>query len=86
MSVHLQVGEDDVEVFLLDLLGPGRAAGGDDALVADAFQALGHRLGVERLVVDDEHLEALAHFFGILLARFIHIPILERLTKRGQDL
>ena len=47
MSVHLQIGEDDVEVFLLDLAGAGRAAGGDDALVADALQALGHGLGVE---------------------------------------
>ena len=37
--------------------GPGRAAGGDDALVADALQALGHGLGVDALVVDDQDAE-----------------------------
>ena len=30
------------------------------AFVADALQALGHGLGVERLVVDDQDLQALA--------------------------
>ena len=32
-----------------------RAAGGHGAVVADALQALGHGLGVRRLVVDDQH-------------------------------
>ena len=35
---------------------PSATAGGHRALVADAPQAIGHRLGVRRLVVDDEHL------------------------------
>ncbi len=52
---HLQIGDNHIEIVLLDPPGPGRATGGYDAFVADTLQALGHRLGVKRLVVDDEN-------------------------------
>ena len=61
---------------LLDRLGAGRAAGGDDALVADALEALGHDLGVVGLVVDDEQLQAFARaLFRGSLASSLHAPI-----------
>src|SRR5262249_4085543 len=57
---HAQIGEDDVPVLGLDLLGARGTAGGNLALVADALQALGDGLGVEALVVDDEDADRLA--------------------------
>ena len=59
---HLEVGQDDVEIILGQQAGAFLAADSDGAFVADPFQALGHGLGVERLVVDDQHLDALAGF------------------------
>ncbi len=71
-AVHLQIGEDDVGIVLLDHAGAGRAAGGDDALVADAFQALGHDLGMVGFIVDNEQLQAFARVFSGMLARSVH--------------
>ena len=42
------------KVCVLDLPGALAAAGGDDALVADALQALGDGLGVGLVVVNDQ--------------------------------
>ena len=57
---HAQIGEDDVEIVLVDPGRPRLAAGDDGALVADALQALGHRLGVRLFIIDDEHFELFA--------------------------
>ena len=57
---HLQIGQDDVEIFLGQQAGAGRAAGGHGAFVTDPFQALGHGFGVETIVVDDQDFQPLA--------------------------
>ena len=54
--VHHQVGDDDVEVLLLDDAGRLAAGGGHAAAEADPLEALGHGLGVGPVVVDDQHL------------------------------
>ena len=59
--VHDQVGDHDVEGLLLDQPEPLAAAGGDDALVADALEALGDRLGVRLVVVDHQDADLLVH-------------------------
>ncbi|GIW78682.1 MAG: hypothetical protein KatS3mg105_0489 [Gemmatales bacterium] len=56
--LHFEVGQNDIEIFLLDELGPFEAAGGDNALVADARQALGHGFGMKFLIVYDEDSQA----------------------------
>ena len=53
--VHHQVGDDDVELFLFELLQAFGAAAGGDAVEADPFQTVGHRQGVRLVVVDDQH-------------------------------
>ena len=51
--LHAQVGENDIELFLLDLGRAGLAAGGNDTVVTDAPQAFRDGLGVHWFVVDD---------------------------------
>ena len=55
--VHHQVGNDNVVAPLLDLPRPLGAGGSDRTDVADPFQALGHRLGVGFVVVDEDNLD-----------------------------
>ena len=62
--VHHEVGQDDVEVLLLDEPEALAAAGGDHALVADAFEALGHGVGVGLVIVDDQDADRLFHGDG----------------------
>ncbi len=63
--VHHQVGDDDVELLLLDLLGSGSCRWWRLALVADPFQALGHGFGQGLFVVDDQHAHGRRRGFGI---------------------
>ena len=60
-AIHDQVGDDDVEDLLLDEPQSFLAAGGDDAVVADALEALGHGLGVRFIVVDHQDADLLVH-------------------------
>jgi len=60
-AVHDQVGQDDVEVLLLDQPQGIAAGGGHDALVADALQALGHGLGVRLVIVNDQDADLRFH-------------------------
>ena len=53
--VHHQIGDNNIEDLLLDLLGPLRAAAGDHALVAEASEPLAHGASMHNVVVDDEH-------------------------------
>jgi hypothetical protein len=57
---HAKVGDDDVKVFILDLLQAFLAAGGDGAVVADARQAFRHRLGMHFLIVNNENTNLIA--------------------------
>ncbi len=52
---HPQIGDDEVELVLVDLLRAGLAAGRHGAIVADPLEAVGDRVGVQRLVVDHQH-------------------------------
>ena len=61
---HPQVGQDEVELFGLDLRRPLLAAGGDGARVAAGFEDLGDGLGVVPLVVDDQDAEPVLGRFG----------------------
>jgi hypothetical protein len=54
-AVHHQVGDDDVENFGVEPLGPLRPAFGDGALVAHPLQSLGHGVGVVGVVIDQQH-------------------------------
>ena len=42
-------------------LSPSLAAGGDDAFVADALEALGHRRGMRLVVVNHQDADLLVH-------------------------
>ena len=59
--LHDQVGDDDVEVVFFDEPESLAAAGGHDAIVANAFEALGHRRGVRFVVVDHQDADLLVH-------------------------
>ena len=59
--VHDQVGDDDVEDLLFDQPQALAAAGGDDAVVADPLETLGHGRGVRFVVVDHQDADLLVH-------------------------
>ena len=52
--VHLQVGDDDVEVFAFDEGCPLAAGVGHRAIAADALEAFGDGLRMGLVVVDDQ--------------------------------
>jgi hypothetical protein len=53
--LHLEVGDDDVEVVRLDLLDPFPARFGNRAFAADALEALGHGMRMRLVIIDDQH-------------------------------
>ena len=53
--VHHQVGDDDVELLLRELLEPLGSRGRRRAGKADPLQAVGHGQGVRLIVVDNQH-------------------------------
>ena len=57
---HAQVGEDDVEIFLIDLPAAGVAAGGQGDFVALAFECLSHHFGMRLFIVDNKNSDTFA--------------------------
>src|SRR5262249_26294667 len=53
--LHAQIGKDNIILFVLNATRSRRTAGSNDALVAHPLQALGYRLGMAWLVVNDQH-------------------------------
>jgi hypothetical protein len=57
--VHLEVGDDDLEVIVGNALRSLGSRGGHRAVVPGRFEPLGQQLGVGCLVIDDQHMNRL---------------------------
>ncbi len=58
-SSHHQVGEDDIELLAFDSAKCFLTVGGDGTLVSRPFETVADRVGMSRLVVDDQYLDFL---------------------------